>query len=462
MTIESITISFLGVGERSRSAFQLFFESIKQVRCELIDDYRTAQLCLVDKDTYNIQQQYETLIQDYPNKYVLVLSIMEHSCAHNKEFFLKKPVKRDALHESFNRIYRLISGKSPAEKFPDESNPVVPFKRSKTHGTEITGDPQKKIKASLDDKRHKNPVESVENVQDDKVVTIKEIRKVSTANAGRLLDVDNEKYFVGQQHEKYFVGQQSDIDINDPKQLKNIFYEPNKSLQATVEQACAKSRQNKQIVQLNVLNHIFYFDAQEQKVYSAVGMAVIRPLCVIEHNNQISYSVKDDAFRNELHECFRISRDNITSKKLVKQCWIMEPFVWLVTLWCSRGRVPQGTDLTQPVYLKHWPNLTRLGSIPHAVSIAALIYDRSSTLLDVAKQLGIEQRYVFAFFSACKSLDLLGTARQDNDKLITTEKPKRNKNKSIMSKLLGKLVNYSGKSTINKVAISADEQRDSQ
>jgi len=91
VTTEPITISFLGVDERSKSAYQLFFENITPVQYRLIDDCQQSQLCLIDKDSYNVQQQYDELSRNYPEKYILVLSILDHPCAHDKEFFLKKP-----------------------------------------------------------------------------------------------------------------------------------------------------------------------------------------------------------------------------------------------------------------------------------------------------------------------------------------------------------------------------------
>jgi len=130
----------------------------------------------------------------------------------------------------------------------------------------------------------------------------------------------------------------------------------------------------------------------------------------------------------------------------------MDSFKWIVALWCSRGRVPEGVDVTQPVYLRQWPNLTRLELIPHAVQIASLLYEHPRSLIDMAKQLDIEQRYVFAFFSACKSIGLSDVSRRDVDKLFVPEKPEPNKNKSVLGKLLGQLVRVSGKSSMKKVA----------
>ena len=109
VTIEAIIISFIGVDERSKSAYKLFFESYKPVRYVISDDYRKAQVCLIDKDAYNIQIKYQDLVNNYPEKYILMLSIVDHVCNCKREFFLKKPIKRDDLQVMLSKIHGLIS-----------------------------------------------------------------------------------------------------------------------------------------------------------------------------------------------------------------------------------------------------------------------------------------------------------------------------------------------------------------
>jgi len=440
MTI-STTISFLGIDERSKSAYQFYFKSFTQIQCDFIDDYSKAQLCLVDKDSYNIQQLYETLIKSHSDKYILVLSLREHTCTHNKEFFLKKPIQRDSFKKLMNQIFRLLSYQHICD--PDQAIPFQTLKSLKKESQAIV----KETDNNSDTKtvvRPEGSVNAVDKTKGNIVVPIKTIPKASTANVGKLLKVE---------HEEHFVGEQPDIDINKPEQLENIFYEPNKLLQAVVEKACIKSRQSEKIIQLVILNHVLYFDYQEQKVYSNVRLNIIRPLCLMTHINNIVYHEKDNSIRNNFSDIFQTDNNNkFTKTTLEKQCWDMQSFIWLITLWSSRGRVPQGTVLTQPVYLRQWPNLTRLTSIPHALRIAALIYDQPRTLIDVAKQLGIKQRYVFAFFSACKSIGLSDIATRDVDNLFVSEKPEQPKNQSILSKILGKLVNFSNKSSMNETA----------
>ncbi|MDX2503800.1 MAG: hypothetical protein QNL62_04905 [Gammaproteobacteria bacterium] len=452
MTIESITISLLGVDERSKSAYQFFFESIKTIQCELIDDYTQAQICLVDKDSYNARQQYEALLQNYPDKSILVLSLKKHSCTRKNEFFLKKPIKRDALQESLQQIFRFISSKGMGTSEQDipllKKSSIISAKDSPATGKQNSqANSQTKTVASQEDS-----IKKLENTQDISHVPMLESKKTSTANAGRLLKIEHEEHFVGEQPDINL--EQPDVNLDQLEQLRHIFYKPEKLLQAFVEQACSKSQQSEQIIQMNVLNHILYFDFQERKVYSSVGPGIIRPLCLIPHDKNISYRVKDPSFRDELHAIMQANKNETVKKTLKKQSWDMESFTWLITLWSSRGRVPQGTDLNQPVYLIQWPNLTRLAAIPHAVRIAALLYAGPRTLADTAKQLGIKQRYVFAFYSACKAIGLANVSRRQINTLFTAEKPEHNKNQSILSKLLGKLTRFSDKPSIKQGAQS--------
>ncbi len=450
MSDETITIAFLGVDKRSMSAYEFFFNSIKQIPCELTDDISQSQICLIDKDAYNIQEQYEQFKQDYPEKFILVLSLDDYSCSNDKEFFLKKPVKRDALQATLNQIYNLMSGKSiniipTLNKTPEQKSAITINDEATTINDEAT----QKVKINVENNQLKFDVihdqtmhETIDEINNS-ITTIKQKRKAVTAKAGKLLKIADEKDFVGVQ---------ADIDINDQQQLKKIFYDPGKFLQSIIEKIIIKSRQTESIIQLNVLNHVFYFDYQEQTVYSTVGPGIIRPLCLIPTDHQTSYKIKDPAFRVELHEIIQSNKNKKIKKTREKQSWNMESFMWLITLWSARGRLPKGTSLTDPVYLMQWPNLTRLDSIPHAVRIAALLYEKPHTLPDTAHQLGIEQRYVFAFYSACKTIGLANISHRQTDNTFAPEIPVRHKNKSILSKLLGKLVRFRDKSKMTEIA----------
>ena len=62
--------------------------------------------------------------------------------------------------------------------------------------------------------------------------------------------------------------------------------------------------------------------------------------------------------------------------------------------------MPAGVNVKAPVRLRYWPNFTRLLLTPHAMRISALWAEAPRSLLETARMLGIDQRFVFAFFSA--------------------------------------------------------------
>lgn len=426
VNIKPITVALLGVDERSKSAYQLFFEKSTPVRFKLIDDYRKAQVCLIDKDAFNIQQKHEDIIQRYPEKYTVVLSIIEHNETSHNQFFLKKPVKSSELQSLLNKVSNLIS--SVVETKPDKHEHTKIIKPAAV----ISQDKAKAINSI----KQKEPVKPAAKVKQTTVVAINKTQQNATANAGKLLKVE---------HEEYFVGNCPDINSSDPAQLAKIFYTPERLLQGVMEQACVKSHKDQQIIQLTVLNNVFYFDAEVQKVYSTAGASIIRPLCTVQHNNQVLYDVKQRSFREETNFFIHSIKNKIAKNKPAQgqyNSWNMQNFMWLIALWCSRGRIPHGLDLTEPIYLLQWPNLTRLEPIPHAVRIAALIYQQPQTLIDIAKQLAIEQRYVFSFFSASKSIGLSDVSQRDAERFVASENTKSDKEKFILSKLLARLVNF--------------------
>jgi hypothetical protein len=98
-------------------------------------------------------------------------------------------------------------------------------------------------------------------------------------------------------------------------------------------------------------------------------------------------------------------------------------------------------DLQRPVFLKRWPNFTRLVITPDAMRIAALLIQGPKMPLDVIAILNTKPQYVFVFISACHTLGLLWQSdhpvKSDTkpDQSVQTKNPK----KGLLSKILSKL-----------------------
>jgi hypothetical protein len=100
--------------------------------------------------------------------------------------------------------------------------------------------------------------------------------------------------------------------------------------------------------------------------------------------------------------------------------------LWEVALRTSRGRLPAGVPVEQPVRLLRWPNFTRLMESPGAMRIAALMVRAPISLEDVARRLSIEPGAVFSFFAAAQTLGLIeGSPASEAPLLAVEQSPRR-------------------------------------
>jgi len=182
-------------------------------------------------------------------------------------------------------------------------------------------------------------------------------------------------------------------------------------------------------------------DPSNFKVYTTVPERIIRPTCLLETNRKAQFKQLDvDHLKNKLAP--------LQSNKGIDAAGIdIDTFLWKIALWSSRGRIPAGTDLSMPVYLRHWPNLTRLDHIPHAPRIAALLILAPDTLCHIAEKLKIPQRYVFGFYSASHALGLSANARRQVDNLFKPDDKPLSHSRSVLRKIFRHIT---GKSKVNE------------
>lgn len=124
-------------------------------------------------------------------------------------------------------------------------------------------------------------------------------------------------------------------------------------------------------------------------------------------------------------------QDTLTRTALVRR---LDQVLWQAALETSAGRLPVGVDPAATVYLKSWPNLTRLHRTPHALRIAALWATRGASLLETAQSLKIAQRHVFAFYNAALALDLI---TDDGGQIRRSQRGKAKDNRGLLTRLFG-------------------------
>lgn len=189
----------------------------------------------------------------------------------------------------------------------------------------------------------------------------------------------------------------------NPNHEEVHYYNPRDSIQGILMHAMEESLQRQATLQLDLMSgsdtwQSIIFLHEKQKVYYTMGdtrlaQLCTTPLCLIRHS---------------LRKCKdRESRFAAAGWDIQGGYHSFEAFTLKIALWTSDGRVPAGTDLSRPVMLTRWPNLTRLPAIPHAMPISALLIDQPRPLPLVAKVLGLTQKQVFTFYCAALSLGLI-------------------------------------------------------
>ncbi|MCK5353649.1 MAG: hypothetical protein KAJ63_00915, partial [Methyloprofundus sp.] len=116
-------------------------------------------------------------------------------------------------------------------------------------------------------------------------------------------------------------------------------------------------------------------------------------------------------------------------------------FLWKLACWTSKGRYPIALDLSVPVFLKQWPNFTRLVVTPHAMRISALLVASPRSIEETIRILKIKPQYVFIFVSAAYATGVLGQAKRQADSMLEAEVPavKTGKKKGLLNRILKKL-----------------------
>jgi hypothetical protein len=226
-----------------------------------------------------------------------------------------------------------------------------------------------------------------------------------------------------------YIGSAPDIDLNDRSQLEKAQYDPEIYFQSYIAKAVIKARNSAQSVLLTIPDGWIVIRPDTQTVLIDIQDSKLRAFSAVPISDEtITKSIIDDS--------------NLTKYTKLATSITLEQLLWKSALWSSRGRVPIGTNLTLPISLKNWPNLSRLLLSPHALRISALWSEYPCSLLDTAKNLQIPQRYVFAFYSACNAIGIV-SVEQDSAEAISKTMPKKMNNKrAFLGRLLERLKAY--------------------
>lgn len=197
--------------------------------------------------------------------------------------------------------------------------------------------------------------------------------------------------------ERRFCGERKDMSVPDIQDSKDLFYNPTDYLLAALKEAYLVGGKWRVPAHVDFEHGGITYIPESNQAYLEFPETDLSAHCAQPLPKFLKVRMVG---KNELPAL----------KEKFAQGVLLERFdarLWLAGLETAQGRLPQGTDVKQTVYLKHWPNLTRFQITPHALRIAALWATRGGNLIETAEVLKIPQRHVFAFYNAAFALDLV-------------------------------------------------------
>jgi len=405
MKSELIRISTLCLDLRTYNTFDIFLKTVCKKGYSLTENHEEAKITIIDFDAFEGESKLLEFQNKFPQRTVIILSILEKTYKEKNIHFIKKPLKHEELIKKLHEL---------GEENHRESEKQIEIEKRTPRNT---------YQASLEANQ--------KNSSSDRP-------PVSSA------DLTNAAIILEHEEEHHFVGTQKDIDLSITRNLLRVFYHPEKMFQGAIAHGYTLAKKNETCVEIITFGIGVLIDPKNYKAYTVVSDSVLRPICLLETEDKAVYK----RINSSITGSESYTRKSKAGAELVE--WDIDVFLWKISLWSSRGRIPKQTDLKSAVYLSHWPNLSRWELVPHALQISALMTKKPIRLSSVASQLDIPQRYVFSFYSACVCMGIAGVSKRQADNLFEdsigeneTETPKK---QSLMGKILKRLTGKTIKS----------------
>ena len=354
-----IKVALVGMDERSTARMATIFKIVFKGRCEFAqgDD---ANLGIIDLDgEANI---WEKFLRLHPSLPAIVMS--ETPTELEGATYVAKPAKLNLLWDS---IFNLVIGLPPISEITDKTDvaesssaddkSVIPTKSS-------TGQLGVSAAASAMD----GQIEATNT--DSKSVHLRVVRD------------ESELYY---NPDDYLLG-------HILSSLKEAFGQ-----QCVIQVQCWRDRR---LILLPDQNRA-YTDLTDSQLKN-LGVATI-----------------NEEFRVDINSVCGAGKEELPASETDGlQSMSIDYLIWDLALRTARGRVPEETFLSQPQYLRCWPNFPRLPRTPHGMRIVSLWVENPRTLDDIAQSLGIDRADVYSFYSAAVSVGLTGPAMRQVDSLI--------------------------------------------
>ena len=424
-------------GTHNRAILDFFFAKIGQHTFRCVDTQEEANVLLIDYDYPPARKRFEEEFQQW-QKPALILSISEVSIENS--IWLAKPLTSRALLDAAESLQdqlanpRTSSFSAPARVATPEQQ-IQEAIETKAAASAILQRPLSQelssppplplVDKSSEVEESTGGVDGAQNTSvSPKTTNSTAVEQAEPPQAAEPSEAERSARIVK------LCGENSDlsatVDLGD-------FHKDDSFFLSSLKDAIQLAKQCQQGVLLNFPQARIYVLPEIHRIFCGINIFDDEFIDLIAACNVREGGKMHILSTSEIHEL----NDMISQQS--SALYDLEAFVWTSTLLSSRGDLPRALDPNKAVGLKHWPSLTRLEDIPHAMPIAAYWSAGAVSAVDVAKSLNIPQRYVFSFYNAANSLGLI---EQDLQKLTTKQSvsPPKDAPRGLFSRLLKRLV----------------------
>ncbi|MGR9044937.1 MAG: hypothetical protein ACU83N_06565 [Gammaproteobacteria bacterium] len=399
----AVKVALMGMDGRTHKTLSLFLQGPCKSASVMVVDDKEADIALIDVDLPKGRLLLEALKDKESLRPLIVLSL--NDIVDDNILFLKKPVKTEAM------LAVLAEAKAKVKRFT-RTKAIDKTARLDPSTPNADNDvPEDSLKPSVE--AGNSP--SLKHF----VADWNESNKTSKHRTAMLMD---ETGFT------LLRGGLKPINLENTEQLKEASYNPKEYFQGYVQSAFKIACARGQVLQLNsgwkrllIFPHSkeVWLDADDKQLRAFAGILINR-----NGNQKMSITALDP---------------KSTNSESMEKFQTVEALLWKLACWTSKGRYPVQYDIERPVFLKHWPNFTRLLVTPHAIRIAALLLEKSRSPIDIAEVLDIKPEYVFVFVSAASAIGLLGQATRNADIEVAPPALKSFQKPGVLRRIINKL-----------------------
>uniref|UniRef100_UPI0026099EFF hypothetical protein n=1 Tax=uncultured Cocleimonas sp. TaxID=1051587 RepID=UPI0026099EFF len=188
-------------------------------------------------------------------------------------------------------------------------------------------------------------------------------------------------------------------NVSDESMLESFV--PEKHMLSIFLRQLEIAKQTYQLIEIKLNGFLIIIDHRLNTVYCNIALdsPKFKEYCsvLVEPGE---FSVRDlDYDEAKTHQSFRREKSELSHS--------IESFVWAASVFTSKGRSPQNTDLSRIIGLKNQLNLKQLMIVPHMAEIIDLLQEGAYSLSEVQQKLIVKHAQVIDVYNALLNLGLI-------------------------------------------------------